>query len=210
MHQLIGMFDGETFSKIHFHNNILQNVFTKSIFTTIFWKLSKKHFHNIILQNVFPTGTLLNLLWHICFPYRWKLPIYKSVTVLVFHHLGQIAVERKEFPYGVDYRQDLWKNCQKMVASHIVGCGLWICGLCTNCLSGREASLLDSAILSTGLSRQRLQCIVSACPRKQWFSKINNKCIKWKRMSYDWISRNGGVSVWLAALIESLPQVSSQ
>ena len=104
------MFDGETFSKIHFLNNIL--------------------------QNVFPRGTLLNLLWHICFPYRWKLPIYKSVTAPIFHHLGQIAVERKEFPYAEPIIDDKifekWaKNCQKMVASHIVGCEgevLWICG----------------------------------------------------------------------------------
>ena len=105
------MFDGETFSKIHFHNNIL--------------------------QNVFPRGTLLNLLWHICFLYRWKLPIYKSVTVPIFHHLGQIAVERKEFPYAEPIIDDKifekWprRNCQKMVASHIVGCEgevLWICG----------------------------------------------------------------------------------
>ena len=81
--QLIGMFDRETFSKIHFENNIL--------------------------QNVFPRGTLLNLLWHICFLYRWKLPIYKSVTVPIFHHLGQIAVERKEFPYAEPII-DLWKT----------------------------------------------------------------------------------------------------
>ena len=123
MHQLIGMFDGETFSKIHFHNNIFAKCIYKKYFHNNILEITKIHFHNIILQNVFPTGTLLNLLWHICFLYRWKLPIYKSVTAPIFHHLGQIAVERKEFPYAEPIIDDKifekWsqRNCQKIVAS---------------------------------------------------------------------------------------------
>ena len=52
-----------------------------------------------------------------------------------------------------------------MVASHIVGCEGESCesAACTNCLSAREASLVDRAVLSTGLSKQRLQCMVSVC-----------------------------------------------
>ena len=169
------MFDRETFSKIHFENNIL--------------------------QNVFPRGTLLNLLWHICFLYRWKLPIYKSVTVPIFHHLGQIAVERKEFPYAEPII-DLWKTAKKLL--HRI---LWVVG-------GSLVNLWPVQIVCqpwrrvwwTGPFYQlgypttvyNASC-PSVCPRKD-----KNK------MTCDWISPNGGISGWLAALIELLPQVSSQ
>ena len=181
------MFDGETFSKIHFHNNIL--------------------------QNVFPRGTLLNLLWHICFPYRWKLPIYKSVTVPIFHHLGQIAVERKEFPYAEPIIDDKifekWaKNCQKWLH-----CILWVVRSCESVASVQIVCQAWRRVCWTGpfyqLGYPSYPTTVynACCPcvrENNSFPKTKNE------ITFDWISPNGWISVWLAALIELLPQVSSQ
>ena len=162
---LLGCLTGETFSKIHFHNNIL--------------------------QNVFPRGTLLNLLWHICFPYRWKLPIYKSVTAPIFHHLGQIAVERKEFPYAQPIIDDeifeKWsqRNCQKIVASHIVGCEgevLWIFGLYKLFVSLGGEFGGQGHFINWFIQQAFTMHAVRMSETQQLFSKFFQK---WNIMTYD-------------------------
>ena len=85
-----------------------------------------------------------------------------------------------------------------MVASHIVGVVLVLGESAggTNCLSACEASLVDSAILSTGLSNHSLQCILPIrVPKKtivfqKKLNKINDLWLNFVQMAesvLDWL-----------------------